>query len=187
MQRYLHESAVPWSEAACSAAARSSHLHVLRWLREQGCPWQTDKISAAAAYSGSTELLQYTRRQGVEYTADTLNGAAQGGSLQCVQYLLAEGCPCCLSEVLMTAAFGGSVEVLQFLLEQQQQQPTAKQLTLMLNAAGANGQLAAAQLLRQRGAEWPAVLKLRIGGTNKHWTGATLDWARQQGCSSPIA
>jgi hypothetical protein len=94
----------------------------------------------------------------------------------------------------MTAAFGGSVAVLQYLLEQQQQQqqqqqraPSAQQLTLMLNAAGANDQLAAARLLRDRGAEWPAVLKLRIGGTNKHWAGTTLEWARQQGCRSPIA
>jgi hypothetical protein len=51
----------------------------------------------------------------------------------------------------------------------------------MLNAAGAHGRLAAAQWLRQRGAEWPAEL---VYGRHA-WTGEVLTWARCEDCTAP--
>jgi hypothetical protein len=42
----------------------------------------------------------------------------------------------------------------------------------MLAAAGANSKLAAAQWLRQRGADWPAVLQHR----DRVWQGDALAW-----------
>jgi hypothetical protein len=63
---------------------------------------------------------------------------------------------------------------------------TAANLTNILNAAGGHDRLEVAQWLRQQGAEWPLVLR-----TNYHtggpvsWHGATFDWARAEGCTSP--
>jgi hypothetical protein len=53
--------------------------------------------------------------------------------------------------------------------------------TRMLNAAAAHDQLAAAQWLRQQGAEWPDQLRNDL----LFWTGETLAWARSEGCTSP--
>jgi hypothetical protein len=57
----------------------------------------------------------------------------------------------------------------------------------MLNIAGAYQQLAAAQWCRQRGAAWPEVLQWYDKEQDDQvWTGATLEWARAEGCTSPL-
>jgi hypothetical protein len=60
-------------------------------------------------------------------------------------------------------------------------------LTRMLNVAGANGHLAAAQWLHAQGAAWPAILYYESAedNTREYWSGETLAWARQQGCDAP--
>jgi hypothetical protein len=42
--------------------------------------------------------------------------------------------------------------------------------------------MAAAQWLRQQGAEWPAVL----GKFHIKWSGTLLQWARREGCTSEL-
>jgi len=37
--KYLHENGCPWDEGTCEAAARNGHLDVLMYLHENGCPW----------------------------------------------------------------------------------------------------------------------------------------------------
>jgi hypothetical protein len=59
-------------------------------------------------------------------------------------------------------------------------------LTLMLFSAGAIDHLAAAQLLRAHGSEWPNVLSMDVGGELKQWEGTVLEWARAEGCTSPL-
>jgi hypothetical protein len=66
-------------------------------------------------------------------------------------------------------------------LQQLEPLTAAPLLTDMLKAAGSTDQLAVAQWLRQRGAEWPARLQYGI----EQWRGATLTWARSEGCTSP--
>jgi hypothetical protein len=63
-----------------------------------------------------------------------------------------------------------------------QEPVNADVLSAMLTLAGAYDHLAAAQWLRQRGAEWPTVL--HFNGTD--WSGDTLEWARAEGCDSPL-
>jgi hypothetical protein len=67
--------------------------------------------------------------------------------------------------------------------------PEAAELTHMLNAAGAYGKVEATKWLRQRGAEWPAVLQYTEVGVygmpvRHSWWGPVLDWARSEGCTS---
>jgi hypothetical protein len=64
----------------------------------------------------------------------------------------------------------------------QQDVVAAYVLSEKLNAAGASDHLVAAQWLRQLGAEWPDVLKRR----DQFWSGHTLEWARAEGCDSPL-
>ena len=36
--KYARENGCPWDEWTCSFAARNGHLEVLKWARENGCP-----------------------------------------------------------------------------------------------------------------------------------------------------
>eukprot|EP00953_Heterococcus_sp_UTEX-ZZ885_P016491 9272-Heterococcus_DN1.PRE.3 len=60
--------------------------------------------------------------------------------------------------------------------------PSAAQFTDLLRTAGVY-QLVIAQWLRQQGAEWPT--QLRSHG--RPWGAAALQWARDEGCTSPTA
>jgi hypothetical protein len=61
----------------------------------------------------------------------------------------------------------------------------ATELTELLFVAGSRKHLTTAQVLRQHGAPWPAVLRRREGKTNRKWNDTLLAWARAEGCSSP--
>jgi hypothetical protein len=62
----------------CSVAAGSGHLHVLKWGREIGCPWDA-WTCAAAAWGGHLEMLRYLRRAGCPWDARTIIVGARGG------------------------------------------------------------------------------------------------------------
>ena len=40
--KWLRENGCPWDEETCAYAARGGHLEVLKWARENGCPWDED-------------------------------------------------------------------------------------------------------------------------------------------------
>eukprot|EP00953_Heterococcus_sp_UTEX-ZZ885_P016771 9409-Heterococcus_DN1.PRE.3 len=54
-------------------------------------------------------------------------------------------------------------------------------LTQTLDVDACHNKLAAAQWLREQGAEWPTALSLR------YWKGEVLAWARAEGCTTPIS
>jgi hypothetical protein len=87
----------------------------------------------------------------------------------------------CADRVRMTAAELGNIEILEY-LQLGGIMATADVRTRTLNITGTHNQLAAAQWLRQQGAEWPDALHYH-GGL---WSGATLAWARAEGCTSPF-
>jgi hypothetical protein len=37
--KWARENGCPWDEKTCAHAARGGHLKVLKWARENGCPW----------------------------------------------------------------------------------------------------------------------------------------------------
>jgi hypothetical protein len=79
-----------------------------------------------------------------------------------------------------------TIPVLQW-LQQHNIFDSAATLTLAFNYAGAgNTNLAAAQWLRQQGAEWPAVLCSEHEANPVPWRDDTLEWARAEGCTAPV-
>jgi hypothetical protein len=67
-------------ERACSAAAQSGHLDVLRFLHESGC--YSEKICGSATISGSMEVMQYLRQHGCTLSADVMASATGFGHRQ---------------------------------------------------------------------------------------------------------
>ena len=37
--KWLRQNGCPWNESACFNAAERGQLEVLKWLRQNGCPW----------------------------------------------------------------------------------------------------------------------------------------------------
>ena len=42
MLKWARENGCPWDECTCLCAAKHSHLEVLKWARENDCPWIED-------------------------------------------------------------------------------------------------------------------------------------------------
>jgi hypothetical protein len=203
--QFLHAQDCPWDEAVPSIAAERGNLEMVRWLCEHGCPWQEYCILNKAVSSGSIELTAWVKQQpDVVCNQDTMNTAARKGFTAVCEYLYAEqcpwsaqtcfcaavdghvdtlrwlhenGCPWNAAHTCEAAAAGGSIDVIEYVV-QQGIVFTPELLTVMLNAAG--NKLAAAQWLRQQGAEWPDLLYYLIS----RWSGETLEWARAEGCTS---
>jgi hypothetical protein len=61
MLKWMRQNGCPWNELACSNAARGGHLEVLQWLKQNGCPWNQDACYYAALGGGHLEVLQWLR------------------------------------------------------------------------------------------------------------------------------
>eukprot|EP00953_Heterococcus_sp_UTEX-ZZ885_P023698 13014-Heterococcus_DN1.PRE.1 len=214
--QYLHAEACPIDQSVYFAAARPGHVHVLQSLRELDCAWDSAQLCRQAASNGYVPVLQWAKQQGAVFTEDTMHCAAAQGHTAVCEYLLAEQCPCsetaCIAAALRCqldtlqlliehgcpfaadtlyamAARGGHVSVLNYL---QKIGLTASSLALMgsLIIAGSLSHLAAAQWLRAQGVEWPLILSMPVEDSEsnemKLWEGAVLEWARAEGCTSPL-
>jgi hypothetical protein len=203
-----HRLAMPISTYTLNGAAFAGELSIVIWLyTEHNCAFNS-KTGGYSAMSGQVGVLQWLKQQGVVFHQATMLSAAVFGKESSCAYLHAEGCPWddlivyvaafnkhwnivrwlhehgCpwnFDEICYKAAQHGNIENMAYVL--QQEVVSQHTLSTMLNAAGANDHLAAAQWLRQQhNAEWPPVLYCN----DKPWSGAVLEWARAEGCDSPL-
>ena len=65
---------VTFDEEFCEAAANGEHLKVLKWLRENDCPWN-EKTCQWAAQEGHLEVLHWARANGCPWNEYTCAGA----------------------------------------------------------------------------------------------------------------
>ena len=66
--RWLRQNGAPWDRWTCSAAANGDHLAVLEWALSQGCPWPWDSKAIDtwhAAYAGRHAFLNWARQEGM--------------------------------------------------------------------------------------------------------------------------
>lgn len=57
MLKFARENGCPWDEKTCMLAAENDNLDVLKWARENGGPWDESKCTFAAA-SCRLKILQ---------------------------------------------------------------------------------------------------------------------------------
>jgi hypothetical protein len=210
--QYLHAEGCPWHPTVCASLAKRGDFEALRWVRENGCVWYDFCIVSDAASSGNIEMTAWVKEQvRLPYRADSMSAAAgscqtamcqflyaeqcpwseyaclaaaYGGHVDTLRWLREQGCPWIEKDTAQRAAEGGSVDMMLY-LRQAGIEFDAELLKAMLNVAGAYNKLAAAQWLRQQGAEWPPVLLYRCYNTDLRWQGDTLQWAREEGCDPP--
>ena len=76
----------------CTWAAEEGQLEILKWLRENGAPWN-EYTCAWAAHDGDLEMLQWARANGCPLSVHTCAYAVWGGHLEVLQWARANGCP----------------------------------------------------------------------------------------------
>jgi hypothetical protein len=191
MCRYFHAQGCGWDSHIESCAATSGKPEMCEWLLEVNYTIDMQLLAERAALFGKLTVLQWALQHGAALHVGLLGAAAEGGHMTLLQYLVSQGCD--WAEVLgicLHAASGGHIYVLEYVCDKIEQDEERAWLSVMLNAAGGHGKLAAAKWLRQRGAEWPGVLRFSFHhddgeGTVFEWTHDLLEWARAEGCTSP--
>ena len=96
----------------CASATRSGHLEVIKWLRANGCDW--DSLTCTnAAVRGHLEVLKWARANGCDWNSSTCAVAAGGGHLEVLMWARANGCHW-NSGTCALAVRGGHLEVLKW-------------------------------------------------------------------------
>jgi hypothetical protein len=175
----VHECAFNADTTTCSA--RRGHIEVLRWLKQQGAAFDAGTMFYAALH-GQQLACAYLRAEGCDWDEAATYGAAFNCHWGTVRWLHEQGCPWVPKQMCLKAAQQGDISSMTYLSQHEESVPSYV-LSDMLNAAGSKGHLAAVQWLRQQhGAEWPRAL-CHLG---VQWSGNTLEWARAEGCDSPL-
>jgi hypothetical protein len=150
----------------------------MSWVLQQADVQVSELVMCSAASKGDVAMCQYLRAQQCPWDAEVARRTASTGHVDLLRWLMDNGCPYNADELCSYATAYGRVEVL-VCLQQQCLLTSAAMLTAVLDFAGTFHQLAAAQWLREQGAEWPAAFLCP-------WSGAVLAWARAEGCTTPI-
>ena len=90
--RWAKENGCPWDSYTCSQAAEGGHLEVLRWIRTNDCPWDSYTCTWAAK-GGHLEILKWAWENGCPWDSDTCAKAARGGHLEVLKWARENGCP----------------------------------------------------------------------------------------------
>ena len=76
----------------CNIASANGHLECLKYLHENGCPWDKETCRYSTWY-GHLECLKYLHENGCPLDAVTCANAAYNGQLECLKYLHENSCP----------------------------------------------------------------------------------------------
>ena len=82
----------PWSKTACRHAASFGHLKLLKWLHEQGCPWDFRTFISAAQF-GNIEMMEWLYQKKCPWNELTFSSAARSGNLDILKWLHERNCP----------------------------------------------------------------------------------------------
>jgi hypothetical protein len=130
--QYLKEQGLVFNEQTMASAAAAGHPHVCQYLRTvEGCPWNASACTAAASKAESFDTLRWLHESGCPWDTEAVNVAA---------------------------AESGSTDMMQYVWQQGARPTTEALLTKMLVKACVSDKFAAAQWLRERGAQWAAAM-----------------------------
>ena len=90
--KYLHENGCPWDEWTCRAAANGGHLAALKFARQNGCPWDKRTCERAAA-GGHLDVLEYAHKSGCPWDQETPYYAALNDHFDLMKWAITRGCP----------------------------------------------------------------------------------------------
>jgi hypothetical protein len=117
LMKWARNNECPWDARTCTAAARLGRLDVLEWARRENCPWDAQTCTAAAE-KGHLHVLEWarSRESPCPWDGSTCAGAARWGHLHILQWARARGCPWD-ERTCERAATRGRLEILQWARE----------------------------------------------------------------------
>jgi hypothetical protein len=110
--KWSRENGCPWDKWTCEYAAKGGHFEVLKWARENGCPWD-ENTCYLAAEGGYLEVLKWARDNDCPWDEATCANAAYRGHLEVLKWARENGCPWD-ENTCAYAASGGYLEVLKW-------------------------------------------------------------------------
>ena len=92
--KYLHENGCPWDKFTCKMSASRGNIRCLKYAHENGCPWD-EEAYLYAALEGRLGCLQYLHDSGCPqpWTKKTCYEAAAKGSLDILKCAHENGVP----------------------------------------------------------------------------------------------
>ena len=90
--KYIYDQGCPWDKNISSNAAKYGQLDCLKYLRENNCPWDKWTCSYAAKY-GNLDCLKYAYENGCPWDKEICEAASSNGHLDCLKYAHENGCP----------------------------------------------------------------------------------------------
>ncbi len=109
--KWAKENKCPWG-TTCSSAASNGHLDILKWARKNGCYWNEYTCSNAAS-NGHLDCLKWVRENGCPWNSHTCFSAANGGHLDCLKWARENGCPW-YGDLCDRAALNGHLDCLKW-------------------------------------------------------------------------
>ena len=79
-------------ERFCWKMAENGNMEFLKFLHENGCPWDI-RTCSWAAFNGHLECLKYAHENGCPWDRETCSWAAENGHLECLKYARKKRCP----------------------------------------------------------------------------------------------
>ena len=104
MLKWLRKNGCPWdtNSPLCGKAAMGGHLDVLQWLREQGFPWDNLVCMYAVEYEHPA-VLKWARGAGCPWGKLYVHNV-QWSNLDTLNWLGANGCPMTLTALYTSNA-----------------------------------------------------------------------------------
>lgn len=83
---------LPLHEDVINIAAENGHIDILKWLKENKCPW-TDQVCAYAAANNHLVVLKWLAENNCPWNVWAYAWAAENGHLKVLKFLKEKGCP----------------------------------------------------------------------------------------------
>jgi uncharacterized protein YciI len=166
-----------WSTVTSQNAARFGHLKLLKWLREQGCPWDHETFVSAVRF-GNIEILDWLYQKKCPWSRVASKSALESGNWDVLRWLCQRKCPWdarSFSAAVSAAVGTGNVDMAQLLHEQERPAATDTVLDVAVGA----GNLTMVKLLVDRGCRM-SKYTCAVAARNGHLE--ILTWLHEQGC-----
>ena len=79
--KWARENSCPWDEEVCASAASGGHLALLKYCWANRCPWN-EYTCELAAEGGHLEVLKWARSKGCPWDEDVCAFAAEEGHME---------------------------------------------------------------------------------------------------------
>ena len=110
--KWIRENGWPWDGFICCNAAYHKYLKILKWARKNNYPWDETTCQYAIG-NGHLEILKWARENGCYWNWETCAHAARNGHLEMLKWFRKNNCPW-NSRICLIAAINGHLKILQW-------------------------------------------------------------------------